>query len=725
MRVSVVINTYNRAASLRTTLQSLRYQIYPQFEVVVVKGPCTDETDAVLDEFRGEVRVGFCPETNLSKSRNVGIALASGDIVAFIDDDAVPDPLWLTELVAGYDGKQVGGVGGIVYDYTGYSLQYERCVTDRRAEPNFKVEPPLWGYNLPDGDGYVHLLGTNASFRRRCLEEIGGFDEEFEYFLDETEVCNRVIDRGYLLRLLPGAAVYHKYLPSDLRNENKVLRKPFSPVKNKFYYALRTARSDEPLENVLADCQDYAARLLRDAQSHRKHGQLTVAEFATFEADVERGMRRGTEQGLHARRQSAAIPASDPAAFLPFPILRPHRRLTVCFVSQEMPPESVGGIGRFTLDLARGFAAAGHEVHLLTRSHTHHRVDFEAGVWVHRLANDAGAPWNSPALPPLVRANLSRASVVYREIKRIGATRRIDLISAPIWDCEGLFCQLDDSLTCVLTLQTTMKTMTEVDPRWTNGSEVPERLALEQYAVRSAKWIHAISQNILDKVERDYGPPAGEAFVSHLGVVDRNGDYRPRRRGDRLRVLFVGRLEKRKGVDLFLAAAHRLTLEYPDVEFVLAGDNSIPSNDGPPYQTLFEQRHGRDPASQRVHFLGKISETDLYQEYADCDIFCLPARYESFGLVFLEAMQFGKPVIGTAIGGMTEIIEHGVNGFLAPPDDLAALIDHLRQLIASESLREELGRQSRRRFEERFSVHSMVDNTLRHYARIVESRRCA
>ena len=76
LSVSVVINTYNRAASLRTTLQSLRYQTYQPFEVVVVQGPCTDQTEAMLAEFAGAVRVGFCPEVNLSKSRNIGITLA-------------------------------------------------------------------------------------------------------------------------------------------------------------------------------------------------------------------------------------------------------------------------------------------------------------------------------------------------------------------------------------------------------------------------------------------------------------------------------------------------------------------------------------------------------------------------------------------------------------------------------------------------------------------------
>src|SRR5262245_33209990 len=122
MRVSVVINTYNRAASLRQTLRALRHQTFADFEVVVVTGPGSDDTEAVLNEFGGEVRSLRCPEVNLAVSRNLGIGAAAGDVVAFIDDDGVPDPLWLEELVAAYD-DDVAGAGGIVYDHTGYRLQ--------------------------------------------------------------------------------------------------------------------------------------------------------------------------------------------------------------------------------------------------------------------------------------------------------------------------------------------------------------------------------------------------------------------------------------------------------------------------------------------------------------------------------------------------------------------------------------------------------------------------
>src|SRR5579862_6348187 len=154
MRVSVVINTYNRAKSLKDTLKALRYQTHDAFEVIVVKGPCTDDTNGTLREFAGGVRVADCPEVHLSKSRNIGVIEASGEIVAFIDDDAIPEPGWLSELVAAYDGPQVGGAGGLVYDHTGFALQYKYSICDRVGGNNFDVKPPFDDYNCRGADPF-------------------------------------------------------------------------------------------------------------------------------------------------------------------------------------------------------------------------------------------------------------------------------------------------------------------------------------------------------------------------------------------------------------------------------------------------------------------------------------------------------------------------------------------------------------------------------------------
>src|SRR5438874_6788038 len=122
--VSVIVNTLNRAPSLRITLASLARLSYKDYEVIVVNGPSADDTERVLTEFAPSIRIGRCSDANLSISRNVGLRMACGDLIAFIDDDAVPCEAWLSDLVPQFDDPEVAGVGGFVVDHTGYAFHH-------------------------------------------------------------------------------------------------------------------------------------------------------------------------------------------------------------------------------------------------------------------------------------------------------------------------------------------------------------------------------------------------------------------------------------------------------------------------------------------------------------------------------------------------------------------------------------------------------------------------
>ncbi|MGH9343475.1 MAG: glycosyltransferase family 2 protein, partial [Terriglobia bacterium] len=200
LKVSIVINTFNRAASLNLALRSLRRLNYPKFEVIVLNGPSTDNTLEVLKDWSSSIRVGACSDRNLSISRNVGIEMARGDLVAFIDDDAVADENWLDDAVAGFDKDEVGGVSGTVFDYTGYEVQYRYTACDRLGNAYIARRMPADEFSYPGCLRYPNLQGLNCIFRWSALIKIGGFDEEFDYYLDETDVCLRLVDAGYLLK---------------------------------------------------------------------------------------------------------------------------------------------------------------------------------------------------------------------------------------------------------------------------------------------------------------------------------------------------------------------------------------------------------------------------------------------------------------------------------------------------------------------------------------------
>ena len=112
--LSVVVNTVDRAAPLHTLLKSLEHRSYPHFEVILVVGPTNDNTLEVVAAYGDRVRVLRCPKTNLSISRNIGLVAARGEIVVFIDDDAVPCRNWLQQLADCFSAPQIDATGGAV-----------------------------------------------------------------------------------------------------------------------------------------------------------------------------------------------------------------------------------------------------------------------------------------------------------------------------------------------------------------------------------------------------------------------------------------------------------------------------------------------------------------------------------------------------------------------------------------------------------------------------------
>ncbi len=281
MRFSVVINTYNRAASLAKTLDGLLHQTHTDFEVVVVNGPSDDGTAELLEQRSGAVRAVDCAERNLAVSRNLGIDAASGDVVAFIDDDAVPEGRWLEDLAAAYENPRTGGAGGLTLDHTGTRVQYRYSICDRIGHTDFDRTPPFDALNRPGADPFLYLQGTNCSFRRDTLVAAEGFDEEIEYNYDESEICSRIIDSGLELRALADAVVHHRFLPSHMRRKEG-FTDPFLPIKNRVYFALRVGREHRSTLDTLNSLTEYVAEVKAWMLDAVRLGHFTPEEHEHF-----------------------------------------------------------------------------------------------------------------------------------------------------------------------------------------------------------------------------------------------------------------------------------------------------------------------------------------------------------------------------------------------------------------------------------------------------------
>jgi len=196
-RVSVVVCSFNGSRTIRECLDGLKKVRYPNFETIVVDDGSTDGTGNIAREYN--VRLIRTQNRGLSAARNTGLAAATGEIVAYLDDDASPDPNWLSYLVDTFQKLNCAGVGGpnIPFPDDG---DVAACVAHTPGRPTHVL--------LSDREA-EHIPGCNMAFRKDYLEALGGFDTQFRVAGDDVDICWRLRNSGGKLGFSPAAMVWH------------------------------------------------------------------------------------------------------------------------------------------------------------------------------------------------------------------------------------------------------------------------------------------------------------------------------------------------------------------------------------------------------------------------------------------------------------------------------------------------------------------------------------
>lgn len=291
--VSVIVNTYNRGPHLRRLLDALSRQSYDNFEVIVVNGPSTDNTKEVIREYRKAIKTAKCPAVNLSSSRNIGIRKAAGEIIAFIDDDAVPrDVHWMENAVGLFRDEKVGIAAGTVYDL-GDQIRFRYGWFDIWGR-NIGVQDKAVIYDDPKGERFSCGQGCNVFFRTDAAAKAGGFDEYFVYHLDESDLGMRIIQRGYTCRYGEHMDVLHEAASGPFRK--KEYHEDWNVIgRSHGYFVLKATENTGKTREERAEAARQSAESRVQALQNRRDHQLITQEEC---AELIGALRNGIEQGI-------------------------------------------------------------------------------------------------------------------------------------------------------------------------------------------------------------------------------------------------------------------------------------------------------------------------------------------------------------------------------------------------------------------------------------------
>jgi len=358
----------------------------------------------------------------------------------------------------------------------------------------------------------------------------------------------------------------------------------------------------------------------------------------------------------------------------------------------------IGGQCVYVRELSAHLANAGHEVLIYTR-------DRGEG----KPSREEYAPWATVIRVPcgptgfIPKENLGPHLPEFADRVRQDLSGR-EILHSHYWDGGAVAGALRNGQTWLHTTHSIGKLKQLALP---DGEQYRygDRIRVETDTYRNCSRLIALTETEKEQIRTLYEVPADRISVIPPGVntkvfsppTDRAASRRELGLPEDATIVFtLGRLDARKGFDLFLEAAGRITKRkaLPPTLFIFsAGDGSDREREE---RAKLERIVAAYSLADVLRWLPVLPESDLPRYYGAADVFVLPSRYEPFGIVMLEAMACATPVVATNVGGPASIIESGVNGFLVDPTDVDALARTIEELVQSpDPVRREVGRRGR------------------------------
>jgi glycosyltransferase involved in cell wall biosynthesis len=358
--------------------------------------------------------------------------------------------------------------------------------------------------------------------------------------------------------------------------------------------------------------------------------------------------------------------------------------MNIAFINPEYPSLSghdQGGIATYTYCMALACAELGHRVHILVKNGIVQK-QIHRSVIFHEFGP---IPLRSPfrRLKKIINGDIlwerEYGLGVRQLILSIHKNEPLDIIEAP--EYNGLAGELQPPLPCPVIVH--FHTPTVIVDQY-NAEKINWRrkqwYSFEQRACLNAAAYRCPSRALAMEITKRYGIAQSRiAIIQHPFDTALFDAIEKKRKEDHFDILFVGRLERRKGAEFLLMNLQRILSLDPRLRFTFAGEYSVGDMDQ--YRCAIERSLSENDR-KRVWFLGPIKREKLPVLYCRSDLLCFPSLFENAPYTILEAMAAKLPVIGANTGGIPELIHHEENGLLFNPESPEELLDSIRTVIA-------------------------------------------
>lgn len=354
--------------------------------------------------------------------------------------------------------------------------------------------------------------------------------------------------------------------------------------------------------------------------------------------------------------------------------------MKILMLTWEYPPRIVGGIAKVVYDLSRRLIKDGHEVTVVTyKEGDVPYYENDKGVEVYRVDNYMINPNNF--IDWIMQLNFN---LVAKASKIMNTKGKFDVIHAHDWLVANAAKTLKSAynIPIVATIHATEAGrnggIREEQQRYINDTEWMLTFEATEVIVNS--------NYMKNEVQRLFGLPFEKINVIPNGInlniyngIEKNFEFRRKYARDNEKIVMcAGRLVYEKGFQYLIDAAPKILNNYHDVKFIIAGKGGMMDE--------LKAKANYLGISDKVYFTGQLCPQDLYTMYKCADVAVFPSTYEPFGIVAIEGMYAGTPIVVSDVGGLNEIVEHGVTGMKSYAGNANSLADSILSLLFDQQL---------------------------------------